>query len=64
MEIKYEDRDGKIYENDKLVTLNVDESKGQYDVDSDSYFDNVGIRKGILLCDIVHYYDNGLMKSR
>ncbi len=48
MEIKYEDRNGNIYENNQCIILNVNDS--EISNNNHDYFDDIEIRKGILLC--------------
>ena len=54
IEVKYEDRNGIKYENKQSVCLDNNDNEN----DSNEYYDNIGIRKGILLCKYVELIRN------
>eukprot|EP01083_Nonionella_stella_P251012 866519_1 len=57
IEVAFEDKFGKIYKNKQYVTFDSHDNTADNDMiendNTDDYFDNIGIRKGILLCNYV-----------
>ena len=50
IEVSFEDKYGREYKNNQFVTFETDEEDENDMIESNNYYDNTGIRKGILLC--------------
>lgn len=63
MLVKYEDRNGLKYDNDQIICLDANVNEGIVD-QSGSYYDNTGVRKGILLKNYVQLMQHWIQSQK